>query len=94
MDKIINEINHLSQLINDLAELRGSTNKQRVDKLEYHYDDLSDDDKFRARVVQCADEKTGCRFGMAKKRHGRCIKIGSGGRNRGQTGYQIWLDWS
>lgn len=47
-----------------------------------------------AQLVVCGDEKTGQRFGQAKCRAGRCLKIGSGGRNRGSSySYQIWAVW-
>jgi hypothetical protein len=47
-----------------------------------------------AELVECADEKTGVRFGQAKCRAGHCLKIGSGGRNKGQAhAYQIWAVW-
>ena len=46
------------------------------------------------RIVTCADEKTGCRFGHAACRVGRCKKLGGGGRNRGQRyAYQVWAVW-
>ncbi len=40
-------------------------------------------------VEKCADEKTGRRFGWAKKRHGRCEKIGSS-----TCKYQLWAVWN
>jgi hypothetical protein len=47
-----------------------------------------------ATLIECADEKTGIRFGQAKCRAGRCLKIGSGGRNKGDAyAYQIWAVW-
>ena len=45
-------------------------------------------------VIRTSDEKSGKRFGLAEKRHGMAVKIGSGGRNKGQTGYQIWASWA
>ena len=48
----------------------------------------------RATVEECADEKTGLRYGQAACRRGRCAKLGSGGRNKGQRGYQVWLVWA
>ncbi len=45
-------------------------------------------------LIWCADEKAGCRFGSRKRRKDRCQKIGSGGRNEVETGYQIWASWS
>ena len=47
-----------------------------------------------AQLVECADEKTGVRFGNAKRRQGRAVKIGSGGRNKtSDHAYQIWAVW-
>ena len=46
-----------------------------------------------AQLKVCGDEKTGRRFGQAKCRAGKCLKIGSGGRNKGQKSYQIWAVW-
>jgi hypothetical protein len=47
------------------------------------------------RIEECADERTGCRYGGAKIRSGKCIKIGGGGRNRGQKwAYQVWAVWN
>jgi hypothetical protein len=40
-------------------------------------------------IIQCADEKTGKRFGRAKKRAGFCEKIGSC-----TFKYQLWASWS
>lgn len=45
-------------------------------------------------VIRTTDEKSGSRFGRAKKRLGMAVKIGSGGRNKWQTGYQIWASWA
>ena len=48
-----------------------------------------------ATLTVCGDEKTGVRFGNAKCRRGRCLKIGSGGRNKGSSvaPYQVWAVW-
>lgn len=47
------------------------------------------DSLHKLRVEFCADEKTGRRYGKAKCRVGRCIKLG-------HTTYrnQVWLVWS
>lgn len=45
-------------------------------------------------ILKTSDEKTGKRFDEAAKRKGQCVKIGSGGRNKGRVGYQIWLSWA
>ena len=45
-------------------------------------------------ILLTSDEKTGKRFGQAAKRAGSAVKIGSGGRNKGQRGYQIWASWA
>lgn len=45
-------------------------------------------------TIITSDEKSGRRFGDAAKRAGMAVKIGSGGRNKGETGYQIWASWA
>lgn len=45
-------------------------------------------------ILLTSDEKTGKRFGQATKRAGMAVKIGSGGRNKGQKSYQIWASWA
>lgn len=42
----------------------------------------------RATLVMCCDERTGKRFGQAKCRRGRCVKIGSTTYK-----YQLWAEW-
>ncbi len=39
-------------------------------------------------VEICSDEKTGCRYGQAQKRRGRCEKIGNT-----TYSYQVWAVW-
>lgn len=42
-------------------------------------------------LIECADERTGVRFGQAKCRAGRCVKIGSA---RQPYWYQMWISWA
>jgi len=42
-------------------------------------------------VVTCADERSGCRFGNAARRHGMCKKIGG---CRQPRYYQAWATWA
>lgn len=42
-------------------------------------------------AVECADEKTGARFGRAKKRLGQCAKLGHAAQ---PLWYQIWATWA
>jgi len=42
-------------------------------------------------IEECADEKSGMRYGQALKRRGWAVKLGGGGRNKGNRyAYQIW----
>ena len=43
----------------------------------------------RLRYEKCSDENTGCRYGEAKCRAGRCAKIGNS-----RYHYQLWLVWA
>lgn len=60
--------------------------KARLEKVRLTHPD--------AIAIITSDEKTGVRFGNAAKRKGMAVKIGSGGRNKGQTGYQVWASWA
>jgi len=40
-------------------------------------------------LLECSDEKTGCRFGNATKRYGMCRKVGSRTFH-----YQLWASWA
>lgn len=42
-------------------------------------------------LIECADEKTGHRFGDAEKRSGRCRKLGGARQPRY---YQLWASWA
>lgn len=42
-------------------------------------------------IVECADEKTGVRFGRARCRAGQCVKLGS---CRQPLYYQLWASWA
>ena len=67
---------------------------QRVNLARDTLAKLSDEDLSKARLEECSDEKTGRRYGQAKKRQGKSVKIGGGGRNRGSGyAYQVWLVW-
>ena len=49
----------------------------------------------RLRLEECADEQSGRRYGLARCRVGRCIKLGGGGRNKGSRyAYQVWAVWA
>jgi hypothetical protein len=74
-----------------LTIMPGGVTADRLQKLT----EISNNVPDSANVVVCGDEKTGVRFGQAKCRAGRCLKIGSGGRNKGATvrPYQIWAVW-
>lgn len=49
----------------------------------------------RARLLRCADERTGMRFGWTRARRGRCVKIGHTSWSPTYTGkpYQLWAVW-
>jgi hypothetical protein len=48
-----------------------------------------------ARLIRCRDEYTGQRFGRARCRHGRAVKIGHTAWSPTYTGvpYQLWAVW-
>ena len=69
-------------------------NEQRLRRAQSTLTNLSAEEQVMARLEECADEKTGRRYGQVAKRRGKCVKIGGGGRNRGDVyAYQIWLCW-
>jgi len=76
------------------SRVRGGATPQRIAKLVATIQILAIEDFSKARVVQCADEYTGRRFGEANCRFMQSVKLGSGGRNKGQTGYQVWVVWN
>ncbi len=52
-------------------------------------------DRGRLRLEECADERTGARYGDAKCRRNRAVKLGGGGRNKGSRyAYQVWAVWN
>lgn len=55
---------------------------------------LSAADAARLRVEECADEKTGVRYGLARCRAGRCYKIGGGKNKESHHAYQLWAVWN
>lgn len=78
-----------------LDGVTGGETSGRIECLNWVLDGLNPDEFSRLRVEECSDEHTGQRYGRAKKRTGRCRKIGSGGRNRGQRyAYQVWAVWA
>jgi len=82
----------------DLIEaygITGGVTYWRVDRLARILSGLSETERAYLRLEECSDEYTGARYGQAKKRVGKCEKIGSGGRNRGSRyAYQVWAVWS
>jgi hypothetical protein len=77
-----------------LQSVPGGATQQRVDLLTLYQPTPGQTVPESAKLVVCSDEKTGRRFGQAKCRAGRCLKIGSGGRNKGSDhAYQIWAVW-
>lgn len=86
---------HIEKLTRQLEQLPGGVNPQRVRLIKQTVDGFDDPmDIIATGLEVCSDEHTGHRYGRAKCRVGQCVKIGSGGRNSGQTGYQIWLTWN
>ena len=56
---------------------------------------LSTEELAKVRLEECADEKTGQRYGQAACRRGKAFKVGSGGRNKNSGyAYQVWLVWA
>lgn len=85
----------IARLISKLGRLPGGVNPQRIQIIKQTINGFDDPmDIIATGLVVCADEYTGHRFGRAKCRVGRCVKVGSGGRNADQNGYQIWLVWN
>ncbi len=82
--------NESIDVLDQLEKLPGGVTLDRMDKLFYYViNDLSFMEYRKLRLETCRDEKTGKRYGRAKKRLGRAIKIGH------CTGkYQIWAVWA
>ena len=77
-----------------LQSVPGGATQQRVDLLTLYQPSPGQTVPESATLAVVSDERTGHRFGQAKCRAGRCLKIGSGGRNKGQShAYQIWAVW-
>jgi hypothetical protein len=77
------------QIIARLAHRSGGSNASRVTKVRAATAVLTIEELARAYFAECADEKTGRRFGEAKCRFGRCAKIGHTTHS-----YQLWLVWA
>lgn len=78
-----------------LSGVTGGVTLRRIDNLNRLLKTLNPDELKRLRIEECADEKTGKRYGLAKKRLGKARKIGGGGRNKGSRyAYQIWAVFS
>jgi len=67
-----------------LTDMPGGVTVQRVDKLAAVLAAHPD-----ATLATCCDERTGARFGEAKCRRGRAVKIG-----RSTFRYQLWATWN
>lgn len=74
----------------------GGATPWRLAALAATIQNLTPDEVSRLRVVQCADEKTGRRYGDAACRRGFAKKLGGGGRNRNSliSSYQVWAVWN
>lgn len=85
-----------AQLIFDLYDFPGGYTPFRANSIAYAFGKLTDAEKQRVRIEECADEKTGVRYGNAQCRRGKAHKIGGGGRNRNSRvkAYQLWLVWN
>lgn len=78
-----------------LRNFTGGYTFARASRISHALSALDIDALNRAHIEECADERTGRRYGNAACRKDRCVKIGSGGRNRGQKhAYQLWLVWA
>ena len=76
-------------------EVTGGRTEQRLRLAQKMMNLLPPEELGRIRLEECADEKTGQRYGHANLRRGMAIKLGGGGRNKGNRwAYQIWLVWS
>ena len=78
-----------------LVDARGGYTKNRLEKLSTVIKNIKKIELGKLRLEICSDEKTGCRYGLAKCRVGRSAKIGRGGANRGNwSPYQLWAVWN
>lgn len=84
----------IKKLYGELVKMRGGVNEARLGVIGMAVCALDSGVLVKARLEQCTDEHSGVRYGKALCRVGRCVKVGSGGCNRGQIGYQIWLVWA
>lgn len=77
-------------------DVTGGITQDRLDKLTVVIENLTEEELGRLHLEECVhgggDPN---RYGKAKKRLGRCAKIGSGGRNpNDERPYQIWAVWA
>ena len=76
--------------INELArQVETGERPQRVGQLYYATAVLQAHPN--AVLIECADERTGQRFGQAHKRAGQCEKLGGARQPRW---YQLWASWA
>jgi hypothetical protein len=71
------------------TEVTGGINTRRLQLAQEILDKLTPAEQGRARLEECADERTGIRYGQAMRRRGRCGKVG-----RSTYSYQVWLVWA
>jgi hypothetical protein len=77
------------RVIGQLSRCSGGSTANRRTIVRHTLNLLTDDQLRRARLEECADERTGARFGRAQCRRGQCIKIGNS-----RFRYQLWLVWN
>jgi hypothetical protein len=79
----------------DAADLPGGITQNRICKLSDVIDGLTKNELSRLRIETCThgggDPE---RYGKAKKRAGRAVKIGHAGRHSGGKEIQIWAIWA
>ncbi len=69
-------------------EIAGGATPGRVRNLVDCLSGLTEHAAGLLRIETCSDEKTGVRYGLARKRVGRCARLG------GTTyQYQVWAVW-
>ena len=79
----------LKTLIERLGRMSGGATKERVAKISALSKILPIEKLQLARFEECSDEKTGRRYGNAKCRYGKCLKVG-----HTTFKYQLWLVWN
>jgi len=79
----------------DWSAVTGGKNSSRIQRAARVVNGLTGEQQALVRLAECADEKTGVRYGNRAVRKGRAVKIGGGGRNAGDRwAYQVWLVWA